>query len=77
MTRTSTYLLLAGALVAGLATSAPAQDRMPGDTVAERTVTMMTSLDWHSSLAELTQIAAEKQKPIFWLQIVGELDGDL
>ena len=75
MIRPKTCLLVAGALVASLASSAPAQ--IAGDEVAERTITMMTSLDWHSSVAEVTKVATEQDKPIFWLQIVGDLDGDL
>ena len=70
-------LLVTGALVASLATNAPAQQRIDGDSVAERTISMMTEIDWHNSLEPLMSIAVEQKKPIFWLQIVGELDGDL
>ena len=71
-------LLVAGALVAILAPSAPAQhQQINGDSVAERTITMMTEIDWHTSLDRLMSVATEQNKPIFWLQIVGELDGDL
>lgn len=48
-----------------------------GTQVAERTEKVLKSLPWASSLAEAKERAQKENKLVFWLQLVGNLDGGL
>lgn len=48
-----------------------------GKKVAVRVDRVMEHYGWQDSIEELKQTAAKQKKLIFWLQIVGELDGGL
>jgi hypothetical protein len=50
---------------------------IPGPEVAKRVDTVMKTYAWSSSLEELKKRAADEKKLIFFLQLVGELDGGL
>lgn len=72
------------ALTLGLATIAPsatAQDvlRKPvaGSMVKQRTARVLQAIRWEKSFASLAKRARESRRPIFWMQIVGELGGGL
>lgn len=45
--------------------------------VQKNVAKVMAIYDWSDSLDKLQQEAAKKNKMIFWLQVVGELDGGL
>lgn len=72
MTR-STSIALGLAL---LAAAAEAQ-RYDGDTVAERTEVVMETFDWQKSLEDAKATAAKSGRSVFWMQLVGDLDGGL
>lgn len=48
-----------------------------GTQVAERTEKVLKSIPWASSLAEAKERAQKENKLVFWLQLVGNLDGGL
>jgi len=76
MIRKLTAVSLASVLVAGLAGSAPARG-VSGTDVSQRVERVMASIPWVHDLDAALAAAAKKKKLIFWLQIVGELDGGL
>ncbi|BBM82920.1 hypothetical protein [Candidatus Uabimicrobium amorphum] len=45
--------------------------------VKKNVAKVMAVYDWSDSLEELQKEATKKNKMIFWLQVVGELDGGL
>ncbi len=45
--------------------------------VQKNVAKVMAVYDWNDSLAKLQEEAQKKNKMIFWLQVVGELDGGL
>ena len=59
-----------------LAATAEAQ-RYEGDLVAERTEQVLETFRWEPSLAEAEATAARTGKAVFWMQLVGDLDGGL
>lgn len=71
--------LAALAVVAGLAVFSPAlrAEEVRGEQVRQRTDRVMSAYRWTRSLEELRERAAREKKPIFWLQLVGELNGGL
>jgi hypothetical protein len=48
-----------------------------GQQVAERVEKVMKSIAWQESLAAAQARAQKEKKLVFWLQLVGELDGGL
>jgi len=48
-----------------------------GPEVESRVESLMQKIDWKSSFDECLEEAQATGKPIFWLQLVGELDDDL
>jgi hypothetical protein len=38
--------------------------------------TVLKTLDWHSEWDAVSAAASESGKPIFWLNVVGDLDGN-
>ena len=78
MTRKLIVAVLAVFLFAG---SAAAQGRstkyVSADQVKTRTEVVMTKIPWVNDLGELKTKAQKDNKLIFWMQIVGELDGGL
>ena len=76
MIRKLTAVSLASVLVAGLAGSATARG-VSGTDVSQRVERVMASIPWVHDLDAALAAAAKKKKLIFWLQIVGELDGGL
>ena len=50
---------------------------LTGAQVAERTEKVLKSLPWASSLTEARERAQKENKLVFWLQLVGDLDGGL
>lgn len=48
-----------------------------GTEVAQRVETMFSGIKWHGDFEQALAQAAEEGKPLFWLQVVGKLDGGL
>lgn len=71
--------LAALALITPVAVAQRKVDPQPvsGSKVAERTTLVGQAIDWKGSLEEAKKEAAEKHKMIFWMQIVGDLQGGL
>ena len=53
------------------------KQHVEGKDVEKNTERIMTAIPWQDDLESLKAAAAEKKKFIFWLQIVGNLDGGL
>ncbi|MBI4604397.1 MAG: hypothetical protein HY721_20750 [Planctomycetes bacterium] len=70
------HLLLA-ALAGLLTTSVLVAAEVKGSQVAGRVGKVMKSIDWQESLAAAQEKARKEKKLVFWLQLVGELDGGL
>ena len=44
--------------------------------VVEKKIARLTEqVHWHSSLDEAKELARKENKPIFWLHVLGDLDG--
>ena len=69
------HLLIASCLL-GAASLLPALE-VTGQRVTERVEKVMKAIDWQESLAAARAKAQKEKKLVFWLQIVGELDGGL
>jgi hypothetical protein len=70
--------LLAAALAIGLAGTALAAPRgkmVMGPEAAQRTNDLVTSLTWHTSLDAARATAAREGKLVFWVQMLGQIDG--
>lgn len=53
-------------------------DRTYHESKVKKNVTKtLKQIDWKTSLEEVKEEAQKKKKMIFWMQIVGELDGGL
>ena len=48
-----------------------------GTEVAGRVEHLMSGIKWHGNFDDAMARAAEEGKPLFWLQMVGNLDGGL
>ena len=48
-----------------------------GTEVVQRVETMFSGINWHGDFEQAMAQAAEEGKPLFWLQVVGKLDGGL
>ena len=47
-----------------------------GDVVEKKVEKLADKIDWLSSLDEAKSLAKNQNKPIFWLQALGELEGE-
>jgi hypothetical protein len=71
------YLLL-GVLLVGLSVPiAGAETIVSGVTVSQRAANVMEAIDWAPDLKTAQEKATEQKKLVFWLQLVGDLDGGL
>lgn len=50
---------------------------VPGPQVADRTQKVLKQMPWAASLKAAQEKAAQEKKLVFWLQLVGDLDGGL
>lgn len=69
-----------GALFAALVVStlAPAGDRspkIPSAVVEKRVAKLTEKVHWLRDLDEAKALAQKEKKPIFWLHVLGDLDG--
>ena len=53
------------------------KQKVSASQVEKNVAKVMKVYNWSDSLDELQEIAESKNKMIFWLQVVGELDGGL
>jgi hypothetical protein len=51
--------------------------KLKGTEVAKRVDMMLSGVTWHGNFDDAMASAAEQGKPLFWLQMVGKLDGGL
>ena len=51
--------------------------KLKGTEVATRVDRMLSGVTWHGNFDDAMASAAEQGKPLFWLQMVGKLDGGL
>ena len=49
---------------------------IPGDVVEKKVEKLTDKIHWLSSLDEAKSLAQKQRKPIFWLQALGDLDGE-
>ena len=73
----SVPLVLVLALLAAGTADAQSMKPIKGKTVAKRTETVMSKIDWQTSLADAKEAAAQSGKMIFWLHVVGNLEDGL
>jgi sensor histidine kinase regulating citrate/malate metabolism len=66
-----------GALLVTLTASAAVADEVRGTQVAERTTKVASAITWAPSLDAALEQAKKEKKLVFWLQLVGELEGGL
>jgi hypothetical protein len=73
----------AGARPGRLASSAPAKTvtrdagaTVLGSTVKQKVDRLNEKITWLKSLDEAKQVAEENNKPILWVHMLGEIDGD-
>jgi len=71
------YLLLGVLLLSFSARVAAAEISITGVTVAKRAAKVMEAIDWAADLKTAQEKAKEEKKLVFWLQLVGNLDGGL
>lgn len=86
MKKTVSMLVLGSLLTVGLMAVAGADDKpkrhygdpgISGTAVEKRVMQMMQGIDWYASFDDAVAAAAEEAKPVFWVQLVGNLDGGL
>ncbi len=75
--RTAAALLAAAVVVGWSATAVAGPRHASGTEVEKRVEQVMTSITWTNDIDELRDRATKNKKLIFWLQLVGELDGGL
>lgn len=51
--------------------------KFSGTEVSQRVERMISGVNWHGDFDQAMAKAAEEGKPLFWLQVVGKLDGGL
>jgi hypothetical protein len=51
--------------------------KFKGTEVAKRVDRMLSGVNWHGNFDDAMATAAEQGKPLFWLQMVGNLDSGL
>ena len=49
---------------------------VPSKVVEKKVAKLTTAINWHSSLDDAKAEAQKKNKPIFWLHALGDLDGE-
>ena len=54
-----------------------AKPKFGGTEVVQRVESMFSGNTWHGDFEQAMAQAAEQGKPLFWLQVVGKLDGGL
>lgn len=69
------HALAAVVLLAAAAGSAPAQVLFEGRALADRVARVSRSLRWHSSFGHAAAVARRSDKPILWVQALGDLRG--
>lgn len=62
---------MSAAIAALIPMAARAQDKQ----AEQRVGTVVKSISWADDLEKAKAAAAKAQRPIFWLNVVGELDG--
>ena len=55
----------------------PSKTRVTAKEVEKNTKKVMTQLPWAKNLSEAKELAKKQNKLVFYIQIVGELDGGL
>lgn len=53
----------------------PLADKAPQTVLTNNTRQVYTQLTWHRSLTEARQQAEKEKKLVFWVHVVGDLDG--
>lgn len=51
--------------------------KLTGTEVAKRVDLMLSGVTWHGNFDDAMASAVEQGKPLFWLQMVGKIDGGL
>ncbi len=77
MHRTSLAALAVCLVLGGTVTLKAGPYRVPGSQVKERTELVLKGYEWFRDLEALKREAAQRKKLVFWIQIVGDLDGGL
>ena len=52
-------------------------EHVKGSQVSARTTKVVSAIDWGNDLQAVREKAGKEKKLVFWLQLVGELDGGL
>ena len=52
-------------------------EHVKGSQVSSRTTKVVSAIDWGNDLQAVQEKAGKEKKLVFWLQLVGELDGGL
>ncbi len=68
-------LVLAGVILGSCGSRVASQ--VSGTQVALRTEKVLNNLPWAASLSEAKERAQKEKKLVFWLQLVGDLNGGL
>src|SRR5262245_32996550 len=76
-TMRSRQALTAGALLTALMAGTASASEVRGTQVAERTTKVTSAIAWAPSLEAALEQAKKEKKLVFWLQLVGELNGGL
>lgn len=78
MKRLMSAMVLTFALACPGARAQDVQARpMGAEQVRTRVAALMRSIVWSRSLAAAADLAVKKRKMVFWMHVVGELDGGL
>lgn len=70
-----TALALAAAICGGGAPNASAQPVIPGYTAKERVERLASEIQWHDKLPDALAQAQLEGKLVFWIQMLGQIDG--
>ena len=49
---------------------------VPGELVEKKVEKLSEKIDWQTSLDEAKSLARKQHKPIFWIHVLGDLDGE-
>ena len=60
-----------------VATDDGTQGKVSKEEVAKRTKAVLSELKWHTDYEQAIAVAKESNKPLVWIQMVGDLDGGL
>jgi len=79
MKRLKTFLTAATLVVgtAGFYPSTPvmAEKVLQGEVCSEQEHKLISEIDWQKNLKKAEKLAAEQNKLVFWLHMVGKIDG--